>query len=250
MKRVITLASIIFFGLLFWELVASRFPSFRLLMSTPSLIAEFFLNNYVELLYAAGKTASEAFAGLCVAMVVAIGTLVVCVYLPKLMRIVLPFMIVLQVIPLITIAPLLIIIFGIGLLPIVIMSAVLAYFPIFVNLANGIRHVDRSIIDLFTLNNASVGDLIRYAYFPLSLPQLFAGLRIGSTLAVIGAIVAEFSGVPDGLGRNLYVSALRLESELMMCTLFLSSVLGFSFYAAVVFIERRIAFWYNPGLGI
>ncbi len=233
-----------------WELVANRHATTRLFISSPSRVVRYMNENAGDLLTAAGRTLTESFLGLALAAAAAITTVLLCIVLPRLLQWLLPVMILFQVIPLITIAPLLIIILGSGLAPVVVMSALLAYFPIFVNFAYSVRHLDGAVIDFLTLNRATLWDKIRLAYFPLSLPHLFAGLRVGATLAVIGAIVAEFSGIPVGLGRNLYISALRLEPELMMSTLILTGLLGGFFYGLVIAIERIFARWYTPGLGI
>jgi NitT/TauT family transport system permease protein len=250
MKKTALLISGVILTLLAWEWAASRHATTRLFISSPANIGEYVGTHYRDLLEAASRTLTESFFGLVLAATSAIGTMIMCIIFPRLLKMLLPLMVVFQVIPLITIAPLLIIILGSGMTPVVVMSALLAYFPIFVNFANGVRHLDPSIIDFLTLNKASLWDKVRLAYFPLSLPYLFAGLRVGATLAVIGAIVAEFSGIPVGLGRNLYISSLRLEPELMMSTLFLSSILGGLFYSTVVGFERIFAKWYTPGLGV
>lgn len=205
--------------LVLWEWVANWHATTRLFVSSPTRLADYVRAAHMDLMQAAGRTLLESFMGFGLAAVGAIGTMILCLIVPRLLKFLLPVMVIFQVIPLISIAPLLLIILGSGLAPVVVMSALLAYFPIFVNFANGVRQTDPAIIDFLTLNQATVWNKIRLAYFPLSLPHLFAGLRIGGTLAVIGAIVAEFSGIPVGLGRNLYVSSLRLEPELMMSTL-------------------------------
>lgn len=250
MKRTVSYISIGFLLLLFWEWVAGRHATTRLFISSPTRIFTYVEDAHRELLVASARTLIESFFGMVLAAGCAIGTMLLCIVLPRLLKALLPLMIFFQVVPLITIAPLLIIVLGSGLAPVVVMSGLLAYFPIFVNFANGVRHVEPSILDYLTLNKATLWDKIRLAYFPLSLPHLFAGLRVGATLAVIGAIVAEFSGIPVGLGRNLYISSLRLEPELMMATLLLTGLLGGLFYGSVVGIERIFARWYTPGLGV
>jgi NitT/TauT family transport system permease protein len=92
--------------------------------------------------------------------------------------------------------------------------------------------------------NASKTQIIYRVYFPLSTPHIISGLKIAATLAVIGAIVAEFNGTEIGLGKNLFLAAKRLEPELMMSSLILSSVLGGSLYALIYFLELRIGKWY------
>ena len=250
MRKIIIAISLCASLALLWQWVSSWHATTRLFISSPSAVWSYSLSHFADLKDATGYTLKHAALGLSLATAASIGTMVFCMVFPRLLKMVLPVMIVVQVIPLITIAPLLIIILGSGSAPIVLMSALLAYFPIFINFANGVRHVDQSILDFLTLNRASLWDKMRLAYFPLSLPQLFSGLRVGATLSVIGAIVAEFSGVPIGLGRNLYVSSLRLEPELMMVTLGLSALMGGLFYLICIGTERIFARWYSPGLGI
>lgn len=250
MKKAILALSLALCLLTCWEWVASRHPTTRLLFSSPTRIAQFIVDRRSELAGATGRTLAEALLGFLLAGFGAVGTVVLCIIFPRLLAWLMPIMILFQVTPLITIAPLLIIVLGAGMAPVIVMSGLLAYFPIFVNFANGVRHVEPTIVDYLSLNKANLWDTIRLAYFPLSQPQLFAGLRIGATMAVIGTIVAEFSGIPVGLGRNLYVSALRLEPELMMSTLILTGLLGGLFYGSVVATERLFAKWYTPGLGV
>lgn len=250
MKRAILVCSIAFCILALWEWIASVHSTTRLFFSSPNRIIEFALARRSELAGATGITLIESLLGFLLAGFGAVGTVLLCIFVPRLLGWLMPIMVLFQVTPLITIAPLLIIVLGAGITPVVVMSGLLAYFPIFVNFAKGVRQVEPTIVDYLSLNKANLWDKIRLAYFPLSQPQLFAGLRIGATMAVIGAIVAEFSGIPVGLGRNLYVSALRLEPELMMSTLFLTGLLGGLFYSGVAAIERGFAKWYTPGLGV
>lgn len=91
---------------------------------------------------------------------------------------------------------------------------------------------------------ATTTQKIRHMYFPLALPNIMSGLKIATTLAVIGAIVAEFNGADVGLGKNLFLAAKRLEPELMMTSLILSSLLGGGLYISIVLIEKKIGKWY------
>lgn len=233
-----------------WEAWAGNHATVRLLISSPSHIGSYFTHHGHELLAAGLETFVQAFLGLVVATVVAVISALVTIFFPTLMRLLLPLMILLQVVPLIVIAPILIIVLGNGPMPMVIMSAILAYFPIFINLANGIRHTDRNLIDFLALNRATTSQKIFHGYRPACTPGFFAGLRVGATLAAIGAIVAGFSGAPSGLGRNLFVSSVRLEPDLLMCTVLLSAMLGYSLYSLVVLWERLSVQWYEPGLGL
>jgi NitT/TauT family transport system permease protein len=250
MKTLFRYCSCLLLLIIAWEIVGGRYPTVRLFVSTPTHVADFLKESHNDLLFATYRTFTESLLGFTAATACAFVTMTMCIIAPAILRLVLPAMIIFQVIPLITVAPLLIIVMGPGIGPVVVMSTLLSYFPIFVSFAKGVRQIDPAILEYLTLNRASLWDKLRLAYYPLSLPQIFAGLRVGATLSVIGAIVAEFSGIPVGLGRNLYVSALRIEPELMVSTLAMSSLLGGALYGLVSLVERRFAYWYTPGLGV
>src|SRR5690606_6580259 len=142
--------------------------------------------------------------------------MILCFYKPKLMDFVLPIMVTSQVIPLIVLAPFFIFLLGIGLGSKIAMAALMCFFPIFVNFALGYKAMSQNIHELMHIYNADTWTRIRNVYFPLAMPSIMAGLKISATLAVIGAIVAEFNGAEIGLGKNLFLAAKRLEPDLMM----------------------------------
>ncbi|MFN8278260.1 MAG: ABC transporter permease [Chitinophagales bacterium] len=223
-----------------WQYFGSTSQTARLLLSSPSLVADYFGENSASLLQATQTTLIEALAGLLIATVFSFGIMILCFYKPKLIDFVLPIMITSQVIPLIVLAPFFIILLGIGLGSKIAMAALMCFFPIFVNFAQGYKAISQNIHELMHIYNADTWTRIRNVYFPLAMPSIMAGLKISATLAVIGAIVAEFSGAEIGLGRNLYISALRLEPEMMMSSLILSALLGLAFFGVIWLIERRI----------
>lgn len=226
-----------------WQYFGSTSQTARLLLSSPSLVGEYFSENYAALLQATQTTLIEAIAGLLIATVFSFGVMILCFYKPKLMDFVLPIMITSQVIPLIVLAPFFIILFGFGFASKIAMSAVISFFPIFVNFAQGYKAISQNIHELMHIYNADTRTRIRQVYFPLSLPSIMAGIKISCTLSIIGAIVAEFSGAEIGLGRNLYISAIRLEPDLMMSSLLLSVFIGLFFYSIPLIIEKRLIKW-------
>lgn len=223
-----------------WEYFGSTSQTARLLLSSPSLVLEYFGQNSEDLLRATSITLIEAFFGLLIATAFSFSMMILCFYFPKLMDFVLPIMITSQVIPLIVLAPFFIILMGIGISSKIAMAALMCFFPIFVNFAQGYKAISQNIHDLMHIYNASTWYRIKQIYFPLSMPSIMAGLKISATLSVIGAIVAEFAGAQYGLGKNLYISAIRLEPELMMSSLILSTLLGFVFYGSIVLINKKV----------
>lgn len=213
------------------------------MLSSPSLVLDYFNENYTSLLQATETTLIEAIAGLLIATVFSFGIMILCFYKPKLMDFVLPIMITSQVIPLIVLAPFFIILMGIGLGSKIAMAALMCFFPIFVNFAQGYKAISQTIHELMHIYNANTWTRIRNVYFPLAMPSIMAGLKISATLAVIGAIVAEFNGAEIGLGKNLFLAAKRLEPDLMMSSLLLSTLLGVLFFGTIYFIEKKITNW-------
>ena len=228
-----------------WQYFGSTSQTVRLLLSSPSLVANYFGENYFALLQATQTTLIEAIVGLLIAVVFSFGVMILCFYFPKLMDFVLPIMITSQVIPLIVLAPFFIILMGIGLGSKIAMAALMCFFPIFVNFAQGYKAISKNIHELMYIYNADTWIRIKQIYFPLSMPSIMAGLKISATLAVIGAIVAEFNGAEVGLGKNLYLAAKRLEPDMMMNSLLLSTLLGGVVYLCLSMIENKLGKWYK-----
>ena len=226
-----------------WQYFGSTSQTVRLLLSSPSLVLSYLAQNHTMLLAATQTTLIEAVAGLLIAIMFSFGTMILCFYFPKLMDFVLPIMVTSQIIPLIVLAPFFIILFGFGFASKIAMSAVISFFPIFVNFAQGYKAITQNIHDLMHIYNSSTWTRIQRVYFPLSLPSIIAGIKISCTLSIIGAIVAEFSGAETGLGKNLYISAIRLEPDLMMSSLFLSCFIGLFIYSIPLIIEKRLIKW-------
>ncbi|MBA3972623.1 MAG: hypothetical protein C0504_00230 [Candidatus Solibacter sp.] len=229
-----------------WEVTSRSSNNIRLLLSSPLRILEFIQGNYLDLLNATWVTLVEALLGLLLATAGSFTLIILGFFVTGLLRFLLPAMIASQVIPLIVLAPFFVVAFGIGLSSKVAMAAVLCFFPIFVGLAQGYRLIPQNIHDLLDVYHAPKALRVLRAYLPLSLPSGMAGLKVSATLSVIGAIVAEFTGSEVGLGRNLFLSTIRLQPELMMASLVGSAILGAVMYTGVHLLERRVGFWYLP----
>lgn len=228
-----------------WQYFGSHNQTVRLLLSSPTQVVQYFSENAIDLLTATKTTLLEAVVGLIIAVVFSFAMMILCFYKPKVMDFVLPLMVTSQVIPLIVLAPFFILLFGIGLSSKIAMAALMCFFPIFVNFAQGYKSISNNIHELMHIYNASLGFRIRHVYFPLSLSSIIAGLKVSATLAVIGAIVAEFTGAENGLGKNLFISAIRLEPDLMMTSLLLSSLIGLVLYSLIRLIEKSAFNWYE-----
>ena len=231
--------------LVIWEYFGSTSSVVRLYISSPSLIVDYFFQNSEALLYATFVTFLEASAGLMIAVIFSFSLMILCFFKPRFLEFIMPIMIISQVIPVIVLAPFFIILFGIGLTSKILMAAVISFFPIFVNFVQGYRAIPSSIHELMDRYQASTRFRIENVYFPLSMPSIMTGLKISSTLAVIGAIVAEFTGAKVGIGKNLFISAIRLDPDLMMTSLILASLIGLAIFGTARIIERYYGSWYS-----
>jgi len=177
-----------------WELLGHWIHFLRFLVSTPVDVLGYIKINQEELLAAFATTAAESIVGLACAFIFALTAIIAGLYWGPLYRWMLPAAIVSQVIPLVSLAPFFILIFGLGFTGKVAMAATMCFFPIFINFSAGVLGVPQSVRDLLFVYALSRTQSIFRVYLPLSVPNIFAGLRIAATLAVIGAIVAEFNG--------------------------------------------------------
>lgn len=243
MKRKILYLIISVSILILWQFASSSNNTVRLLVSSPTLIVEYFSQNYSDLLLATWTTFIEAFLGLIIATMFSFTMMIFCFYNPKFMEFILPIMVTSQVVPLIVLAPFFIILLGIGLSSKIAMAAIISFFPIFVNFAQGYKSISNNIHEMMTVYQAKISYRIKHVYFPLSMPSIMAALKVSATLAVIGAIVAEFSGTEIGLGKNLFLAAKRLEPDLMMTSLILSSLLGILIFSLIYYLDKTYCNW-------
>lgn len=227
-----------------WQYFGSSNNTARLYISSPLLIVAYIAEHYSELVRATITTFTEAVFGLLVAVGLSFVVMVSCFVRPKFLNFILPVMVVSQVIPVIVLAPFFIIVLGIGISSKIAMAVVISFFPTFISLVQGYKAIPKSIHELMQIYKAPLGFRIFRVYIPLAMPSLMAGLKVSATLAVIGAIVAEFTGAKYGIGKNLFLSAIRLDPDLMMSSLFLASMLGLCLYGLVVSIERKYGKWY------
>ena len=156
-------------------------------------------------------------------------------------RVLSPYIVAAQAVPILALAPLLDIWFGGGLLARVLVVALIVFFPIAISTMVGIRGTDAQLIELFRSLGARPGQVATRLELPSALPVLFGGLRVGVTLAVIGAVVAEWAGASVGLGVLINIANQGLfDTPLMFVALATLAVIGLALYGLVSLVESRI----------
>jgi NitT/TauT family transport system permease protein len=156
-------------------------------------------------------------------------------------RILSPYIVAAQAVPILALAPLLHIWFGGGLLARVVICGLIVFFPIAIATMVGIRSADPLLDELLRSLGARPAQRTRLLEIPSALPVLFGGLRVGVTLAVIGAVVAEWAGASTGLGVLINIANQGLfNTPLMFVALAVLAIIGLAFYGLVVLVERRL----------
>lgn len=156
-------------------------------------------------------------------------------------RVLSPYIVAAQAVPILALAPLLDIWFGGGLMARVVICALIVFFPIAIATMVGIRSTDPLLDEMLRSLGASGAQRTRLLQIPSALPVLFGGLRVGVTLAVIGAVVAEWAGAQTGLGVLILIANQGLfDTPLMFVALVALAVIGLAFYGLVVAVERQL----------
>ena len=175
----------------------------------------------------------------------AVGALVDAV--PVLRRAIYPLVVASQTVPIPAIAPLLLIWFGYGLLPKILVTALIAFFPLAVNTVDGLRSTDRDVLDLLRSLGAGRWGRFRLAKLPSALPFVFSGAKIAVSVAVIGAVFGEFVGSSAGLGYLINRSRAQFLTDRVFACIVLLAIMGIGLFALVVLAERLLLPWRRAG---
>ncbi|WP_407525920.1 ABC transporter permease [Methylobacterium oryzisoli] len=154
-----------------------------------------------------------------------------------------PYIVVVQSLPKVAIAPLIVLWFGLGIMSKIVSAALICFFAVMVNTVAGLRAVDEDRVDLMRSLDASNGQIFRMLRLPAALPFIMAGLEIALTFALIGAIVAEFLGAESGLGMLMQSMNFSMDVAGSFSVLVVLAVLGLSLNQLIGFVRRRLIYW-------
>lgn len=155
-------------------------------------------------------------------------------------RVLKPYVVVSQVVPKLALAPLFVLWFGFGMLPTVLITALICFFPLMENTLTGLRQVDAQRLQLFRMLGATRLQTLLRLKLPTGLPAILAGLRVAVVLALVGAVVAEFMGASRGLGAVVIAAQGMMDTTLMFAALVLIAAMGLLLYQACLVLERRL----------
>lgn len=188
-------------------------------------------------------TMSEVGAGFAISIVCAIALGMLLDLSSPVRRALYPLIVASQTVPIPVVAPLMIVWFGFGILPKIIVIGLFTFVPIVLGFAAGLAATERPTLDLMRTLGASRWQVYRYVKIPAALPDLFTGLRIAAIYAVLGAIFGELAGATDGLGIFLEQSRLSFRTDLVFGAIFVVALLSYLLFLAVVLLERRAIPW-------
>lgn len=229
--------------LLGWWLVIKIFAVSPLILPTPVDVARALFANLPSLLLNGGITLLEAILGFLLGAAAAIILAGTFQFSNTVRDGVYPYVIAIKAIPLIVLAPILVVWFGSGFISKVVMAAIISFFPIMVNTFQGLNSVDEEALDLLATFSASRWQIFTKLRFPAALSSIFAGMKISSTFAVIGAVVAELVNAQNGIGYIIKNSSYYLDTALTFAAILVAALIGLIFFWLVNLLEKKFIFW-------
>jgi len=234
-------------GVVLWQLLVTllRIPAY--LFPSPYAIVQVFFTGRIDWLHQTLITLNEAVTGSLIGVIVGFAIALVITLSATLDKILMPYIVALQVLPKVAIAPIIYILLGFTNTSRVLLIVILTFFPIVINVSTGLTDVDRNLIYLLQSLRASKVTIFYKVRLPNSLPYFFDGLKIAVSGALVGAIVAEFVSSNSGLGFLILNSQYTFNTVAAFGAFTILTVLGLLLYAAVVLLARQLMPWYRSG---
>ena len=255
MKRWLPPLAVIVALLCLWELaaqldlIADALSIRPYLVPAPTEIAEALWNDRELLLDNAWVTLKEIVLGLALAIVAGFGFAVTLHRSDLLKRAFYPLLIASQTIPVIAIAPILVVWLGYGIGPKLVIIALVCFFPITVNTLDGLRSVDPELPRMMRTLDANRGRILWGVEVPSALPFLFSGVKIAAVISVIGAVFGEWSGSNAGLGHLILIAQGQVQTARVFAAIVVLSAIAIALFLAIGRLERRVGWWTPRTIG-
>lgn len=229
-----------------WELGVRMLQIPPYLLPAPSVVLQTLIANPAVYARATFITVGEALTGLFLGVLAGAVLAAFLTLFPGLENGVMTLAILVKSTPLVAVAPLLTLWLGFGVLPKIIITGLLTFFPVLVNILSGLHQIDPALMDLFQSWRANRWEIFWHLRLPSALPYLFAALKISTPLALIGAVVAEWTGASGGLGKTMWMAYTNLNLPFLFAAILILAVIGAFLYRFLVWIEKRTVFWVQP----
>ena len=226
-----------------WDVIADALGIEPFLVPAPSDVGDSLWSDRQLLLDNAWVTVQEVLAGFAIAAVAGFGFALVLHLSETMRRALYPLLVASQTVPVIAIAPILVVWLGFGIGPKLAIIALVCFFPITVNALDGLRSVDPELPRMMRTLDASRGQILRRVEIPSALPFLLSGAKIAAVVSVIGAVFGEWSGADEGLGHLILVAQGQVQTARVFAAVFVLSALALALFGGLALIERRLAWW-------
>ncbi len=230
-----------------WEAAVRVLDVPRFLLPAPSEIALLARDEWPLIQMHGLSTIWSIASGYVSAVVFALAVSALMIRYPLLERLIMPIFVGLQSVPKIAIAPLILVWVGAGLGSKILVVASIAFFPIVINTMAGFKEVDRGLADVFRSVAASERQMFLRLRLPYAMPYIFAGLRIATTLSVLGAIVAEWLAASNGLGYLVLSGSFNFNTARSFAAIIALAIIGTAFFSLMSWIERLISWRVDSG---
>jgi NitT/TauT family transport system permease protein len=234
--------------LVIWEIACRAFQVPKFVLPLPSEILLSMVKWWSPLMSNASQTLMTTLLGFSIAIVVGLFLGIAIGSSALIYHGLYPLMIAFESVPKVAIVPILVLWFGIGSVPAVITSFLIAFFPIAVNVSTGIATVEPELRDVLRSLGAKPIDIVRKIGIPRAMPYFFASLKIAITFAFVGSIVSETVGANKGIGHLIMLASSRFDVPLVFSGLVITSLMGVSMYVLARLVETRVTGWATRGL--
>ena len=240
-------AAVLILLLILWEGIARVFNVPSWLLPLPTEIGKEAITGYS--LYAPHilSTISLSTLGYVIGIAVGVGVAILLFRIPFLQQAFYPLLILSQNIPVIVLAPLLVIWFGFGMLPKLIVIILVCFFPVTIAALDGFRQTDRDMLHYLKMIGASNRQIFWKLQWPHALPSLFSGFKIAATYSVMGAVISEWLGANKGIGVYMTLASSSFKTDRVFVAILLIMILSLLYFAIILAIEKGMLRWRSKG---
>ena len=243
LRRVLLPLLVIAGLLLVWDVAIRLFGVPAYVVPTPLSVGQALVRERARLLDNATPTILESVGGFALGNLVAIAAALAFVHSKALERALYPVAVAVRTLPIVAIAPILVLLLGNGYAPKIAIAALITFFPTLVNMVEGLESADTQALELMHVLSASKTETFRYVRWPSSLPYLFSAMRIASTSSVLGALVAEWIGTNKGLGYLIVLTTYDFRTALLYAAMVVTSAIALAFFFLVSLVEWLVVRW-------
>ncbi|AIF44623.1 ABC transporter permease [Virgibacillus sp. SK37] len=251
MKQIFTkgwrpLGAILLF-IIIWQVATRVFTIEEWLLPSPTDIIKEANQTWGEFLFHFMATVKLTIVGFIIGISVGLAVAILLHMLPKVRETFYPFLILSQNIPIIVLAPLLVIWFGFGSLPKLIIITLSCFFPIAVSALGGFQQTSRELVHYMKMMGATKGQLFWKLEFPHALPSVFSGLKIAATYSVMAAVISEWLGAQEGIGVFMTLATSSFRTSRVFVAIIVVMVLSLTFFGLIVLLEKLVLKWNKKG---